>query len=79
MQIGQQISSIALINLRHCYRLSIPKLDDQLGNANVIGLERVEGYAEGDGADAESPFCGLAPAGYTVFGEVVDDAGSKWC
>ena len=57
--------------------LSAPQLGDQLGDANVVCLERVEGDAQGDGADAEGPHAGGVQGWHAAAGEVVDDAGSE--
>lgn len=53
----------------------MPQLLASLGDADVVGLEGVEGDAEGDGGKAESPHGEGADLGDAVLGEVVDDAG----
>lgn len=54
--------------------LSVPEPCNSLGDADVVGLEGVQSYAQGDGRDPEGPHGGGAGLGDTVLGEVVDDA-----
>lgn len=53
----------------------MPQPRNQLGDADIVRLERVQGQAESDGANAEGPVSGGADLGDAVLGEVVDDAG----
>ena len=68
------------LNLHQCIystifrNLCVPKLGDQLGDANIIRLERVESITKSDGADAESPHGEGADERDTALGKVVDDA-----
>ena len=52
---------------------------DSLGDTDIVGLERVQSYAEGDGADTEGPVGSRANLGDTLLGEVVDNTRPACC
>lgn len=51
----------------------MPQPRNSLGDADVVRLERVQGYAEGEGADAERPHGSCTGGRDALLGEVVDD------
>ena len=52
----------------------MPQPRNSLGDTNVVRLEGVQGNAESDGSDAESPHGDGADEGNARLGEIVDDA-----
>lgn len=54
--------------------LCVPQPGNSLGNADVVGLKRVEGNTQSDGSDTESPHGEVADEGDTLLREVVNNA-----
>lgn len=55
----------------------MPQPGHGLGDANIVGLKRVEGNTKSNGSDAESPHGQAADERDTVLREVVDNACPK--
>lgn len=65
---------ICHLALSTALNLSVPEFCDQLGDADVVRLIRVQSNTKSDGTNSQSPVSGGADLGDALGGEVVDDA-----